>query len=153
MNIFRLVVYCILVLCLCYFTYSLATSYQKNETRSQVSFIIWVIDTIDLFIHETGHLLFSIFGRFIGFLGGSLFQVIIPVATVIVFARSTLRSIPFTLYWTGQSMVNVSIYIGDAPYLKLRLISKAAIHDWRWLLNRTEMMEYAGDIAGVFLVS
>jgi hypothetical protein len=41
-------------------------------------------------------------------------------------------------------MVNVSIYIGDAPYQRLRLISRAAIHDWRWL---TGTMEYAEDIA------
>jgi hypothetical protein len=147
MNIFRLIVYCILVVCLCDFTYSLATSYQRNEARSQVSFVIWIIDTIDLFIHETGHLIFSIFGRFIYFLGGSLFQIIIPVATVLVFARSSLRSIPFTLYWTGQSIVNASIYIGDAPYKRLQLISSAAIHDWRWLLGYTGTMEYAEDIA------
>jgi hypothetical protein len=147
MNIFRLIVYCILVVCLCYFTYSLATSYQRNETRGQVSFIIWVIDTIDLFIHEAGHPLFSIFGKFIGFLGGSLFQVIIPITTAIVFARSSLQSLPFTLYWTGQSIVNVSIYIGDAPYQRLHLISRHALHDWHWLLNNTGTMEYAEDIA------
>jgi hypothetical protein len=147
MKIFRLIVYCILIVCLCYFTYSLATSYQRNETRNQVSFVIWAIDMIDLFIHETGHLVFSIFGRFIYFLGGSLFQIIIPVATILVFARSTLRSIPFTLYWTGQSIVNVSIYIGDALYKRLHLISSAAIHDWRWLLNYMGTMEYAENIA------
>ena len=147
MNIFCLIVYCILIVCLCYFTYSLATSYQRNETRSQVSFVIWVIDTIDLFIHETGHLVFSIFGRFIYFLGGSLFQIIIPVATVLVFARSSLRLIPFTLYWAGQSIVNVSIYIGDAPYQRLHLVSRHAIHDWQWLLNNIGTMEYAENIA------
>jgi hypothetical protein len=147
MNILRIIVYIFLILCLCFFTYSLATTYQKNETRSQVPFVIWVIDTIDLFIHETGHLIFGLFGRFIGFLGGSLFQVIIPFATVLVFARSALKSVPFTLYWTGQSIVNVSIYIGDAPYRQLHLISRAAIHDWRWLLEYTGMMEYAGDLA------
>jgi hypothetical protein len=92
-------------------------------------------------------LIFGLFGRFIGFLGGSLFQIIILVATVLVFARSTLRSIPFSLYWTGQSIVNVSIYIGDAPYQRLHLISPAAIHDWRWLLHNTGTMEYTEDIA------
>ena len=106
---------------------------------------------IDLFIHEAGHLIFSIFGRFIGFLGGSLFQVIIPVATVIVFDRSSLKSAPFTLYWTGQSTINVSIYIGDAPLQRLQLISRGAIHDWRWILNHTGMIEYAGDITGLFI--
>jgi hypothetical protein len=84
-----------------------------------------------------------------GFLGGSIFQIIIPLATVIVFGRSNLQSLPFTLYWTGQSIVNVSIYIGDAPYQKLHLISRAAIHDWKWLLNYTGMMEYASDLAWI----
>jgi len=147
MNIVRLALYGILLVYLCFLTYTLATDYQKNETRSRSTFVIWVIDTIDLFVHETGHLVFSIFGRFIYFLGGSLFQIIIPVATILVFARSTLRSIPFTSYWTGQSIVNVSIYIGDAPFQRLHLISHAAIHDWRWLLSYTRTMEYAGYIA------
>jgi hypothetical protein len=52
-----------------------------------------------------------------------------------------------TFYWTGQSIVNVSIYIGDAPYQRLQLISRGAIHDWRWLFNYTGMMEYAEAIA------
>jgi hypothetical protein len=144
---FYLIFYCLCILCLCYFTYSLATDYQKNESRNHVSFIIWVVDIVDLFIHETGHFIFGILGRFIGILGGSLFQIIIPVATFLVFARSSLRSIPFTLYWTGHSMVNVSIYIGDAPYQRLHLISRAAIHDWKWLLNYTGTMDNAEDIA------
>jgi hypothetical protein len=41
----------------------------------------------------------------------------------------------------------VSIYIGDAPYQRLHLISRHAIHDWHWLLNNTGTMEYAKDIA------
>jgi hypothetical protein len=153
MNFVKLICYCLFLLLLCYFTYFLSTDYQKNETRNHVSFIIWIIDTVDLFIHETGHLIFGLFGRFIGFLGGSLFQIIIPVATVLVFGRSTLRSIPFSLYWTGQSIVNVSIYIGDAPYKRLHLISSAAIHDWRWLLSYTGTMEYAEDIAMIVNVT
>jgi hypothetical protein len=148
MTILRLAFYFLLIVYLCSLTYTLASDYQENATRSRSSFIIWIIDTIDLFIHETGHLVFRIFGRFIEFLGGSLFQIMIPVAAIIVFARSTFRSLPFTLYWAGQSIVNVSIYIGDAPYLRLHLISKAAIHDWQWILNHAGMMEYAGDIAG-----
>ncbi|RPI04775.1 MAG: hypothetical protein EHM64_08790 [Ignavibacteriae bacterium] len=149
MNTLNIILYVILLLFLCYLTYSLATDYQQNSTRNRCSFVIWVIDTIDLFIHETGHLVFRLFGRFMGFLGGSLFQVIIPLATVIVFARSSLYSLPVTLYWTGQSVVNVSVYIGDAPFQRLQLISRAAIHDWRWLLNSAGMMEYAEDISSV----
>ncbi|MCX6122241.1 MAG: hypothetical protein NTX44_11585 [Ignavibacteriales bacterium] len=143
----KIVLYLVFVLLLCYLTFSLATDYQQKETRIHCSFIIWVIDTIDLFIHETGHLVFKVFGTFMGFLGGSLFQILIPFAAVVVFARSSWRSLPLTFYWTGQSIVNVSIYIGDAPYQRLQLISRGAIHDWRWLFNYTGLMEYAEAIA------
>ena len=149
MKITSSIIYLLLIICICYFTFSLATDYQNNATRNQTSFVIWIIDTIDLFIHEAGHPIFGILGRFMNFLGGSLFQIIIPVTTVIVFAKSNLRSLPFTLYWTGQSTVNVSIYIGDAPFRQLQLISRAAIHDWWWLLSHMGIMEYAEDIANV----
>ena len=147
MNLFKIALYSVFILLLCYLTVSLATDYQQNETRNRCSFIIWVIDTIDLFIHETGHLVFKLFGRFMEFLGGSLFQILIPLATIIVFAKSSLQSLPFTLYWMGQSMVNVSIYIGDAPFRRLQLISRSAIHDWNWLLHYTRTMNYAEDLA------
>jgi hypothetical protein len=146
-NIFKIILYIVLIGFLCSLTSSLATDYQKNETRSRCSFIIWIIDTIDLFIHETGHLVFKLFGRFMEFLGGSLLQILIPLATVIVFAKSSLKSLPFTLYWMGQSIVNVSIYIGDAPYRRLPLISRSAIHDWNWLLHATGSMDQAENVA------
>jgi hypothetical protein len=149
MNKYVLVFYFLLVVFFASLTYSLATDYQNSTTRNRVSFVIWVIDTIDLFIHEAGHPIFGIFGRFMYFLGGSLFQLIIPIASVIVFARTTLRSLPFTLYWTGQSAVNVSVYIGDAPFQRLHLISPHAIHDWRWLLGYTGTLEYAEDLGGI----
>jgi hypothetical protein len=56
-------------------------------------------------------------------LGGLLFQVIITLVTVVVFARSSRRSLQFTLCWTGLTIVNVSVYVGDAPYQCLQLIS------------------------------
>jgi hypothetical protein len=143
----KIILYLFLILYLCYLTFSLATDYQQNNTRQHCSFTIWTIDMIDLFIHETGHLIFKIFGRFMELLGGSLFQVIIPMTTVIVFARSSLRSLPFTFYWMGQSIINVSIYAGDARYQRLHLISRAAIHDWHWLLNYTGTMDYTENIA------
>jgi len=80
-------------------------------------------------------------------LGGSLFQVIIPITTAIVFARSSLQSLPFTLYWTGQSIVNVSIYIGERALSEIASHFSSCNTDWHWLLNNTGTMEYAKDIA------
>ena len=36
------------------------------------------LDRVDLVFHEAGHLIFGFFGEFIGVLGGSLMQVLIP---------------------------------------------------------------------------
>ncbi len=49
-------------------------------------------------------------------LGGLLFQVIITLVTVVAFSRSSQHSLPFTFYRTENSLVNVSVYVGDAPY-------------------------------------
>ncbi len=38
---------------------------------------------VDLAIHETGHLVFSPFGEFMGFAGGTLFQLIMPASFVV----------------------------------------------------------------------
>ncbi len=149
MDYFKVGLYLVCLIFIIYFTFFLATDYQSFAGRNNLPFIIWVIDTIDLFIHEAGHFIFTIFGRTIYFLGGSLLQIIIPIATVIVFAKNNLRSLMFTLYWTGQSTVNVSIYIGDAPYRKLQLISRGAIHDWNWLMYRLNLMEEIETIAAI----
>ena len=40
------------------------------------------LDAVDLAVHETGHLLFRLFGEFLMIAGGSLFQVIMPAVFV-----------------------------------------------------------------------
>jgi len=143
----------IFLLLLGYLSLYLATDYQTPHGRHDMPFIVWVIDTIDLFIHEGGHGVFHIFGQFLYVLGGSLIQFIIPTATIIVFLRTSgPRSLMATLYWLGQNMINVSIYIADAPKQQLTLISRHAIHDWRWLCGSMGIMDSAEDLAAVVAV-
>jgi hypothetical protein len=78
-------------------------------------------------------------------LGGSLFQVLLPLALVITTWRSSKSFVFLPLFWVGESMINVSVYIQDAPYRKLHLIAKGLIHDWNWLLsNNLELAEPLG---------
>jgi len=97
--------------------------------------LLWILDTINLFIHEAGHFFFRILGQFIYVLGGSLFQVLLPAALLVVVWRQNIGQIWYPGFWVGESMVNVSVYIQDAPYRKLKLIARGLIHDWHWLLN------------------
>jgi hypothetical protein len=123
------------LLYLAYLTIWMATSYAPQVPGHQPPFFLWVIDTINLFIHEAGHFFFSLFGKFLHVLGGSLFQVLVPLTLAVVTFRQTPQHLAYPLFWTGESMVNVSPYIQDAPVMKLRLIARGAMHDWNYLLQ------------------
>ena len=140
----------ILLFILSYYSWYLATDYQTPHGRFDMPFLIQIIDMIDLFIHEGGHGVFRLFGQVIYAMGGSLMQFILPFATILVLLRTSgLRSLMGTLYWFGHNMINVSIYIADAPKPQLTLISKHAFHDWHWLGLRLGIMDSTGDIAAV----
>jgi hypothetical protein len=121
---------------LAYLLYVLAVEYDPANTAFHPPFVLFVVDWINLFIHEAGHLFFKIFGEFVYLLGGSLTQILLPALLVVVtWRQSRMRGVGLPLFWTGENMVNVSVYIRDAPFKKLHLIAGGLIHDWNWLLN------------------
>jgi hypothetical protein len=142
----------LLVAAVAYLTWFLATDYQTFQGRLHMPFVLWTIDTIDLFIHEGGHFVFGFLGRMIYFMGGSLMQIVLPSLAVWVFLKSGFRTLTATLYWLGQNLVNVSVYIGDAPYKRLPLISDSAIHDWNWIFNRLGDMSLASLVSETVFV-
>lgn len=118
-----------------YILYVLAVRYAPGDHPYDPPFLVFVMDTINLFIHEAGHLFTRPFGRVVCVLGGSLFQVLLPLALLVVTWRKDVRQTPPVAFWVGESMINVSVYIADAPYRKLKLIASGLIHDWWWLLD------------------
>jgi len=107
------------------------------------------LDMVDLPIHETGHLIFAPLGEFIGFAGGSLFQLIVPVAFASYFTwKQSHYSAAIVLFWVGQSLLNVYVYAQDAVTMLLPLVG-GGIHDWNWMLERLGMLGYTRSIAGM----
>ena len=98
---------------------------------------IGLLDNVDLIFHEAGHTIFHFFGDFVRILGGSLMQALIPIICgVVFFFKKQWFAIGFALWWLGQNLVNVSIYIGDATAQQLELLGgEAVIHDWNYLLG------------------
>jgi len=144
--ILKLILYAYLV----YILYFLASWYDPTSGTVRPPFLLWVTDWMNLYIHEAGHLLFKLFGRWMYFLGGSLTQILLPLALTIVIARQRNWYIGAAGFWVGENMVNVSAYIKDAPFRKLHLIGSGLIHDWNWLLsNNLDLAEPLGD--GVFI--
>jgi hypothetical protein len=101
--------------------------------------------------HEFGHVLFMPFGRFMTILGGSLFQVLMPLgllAAFIIKQRDTFGASAM-LWWTGQSLVDLSPYIADAVDRAMPLVGGAGddSHDWGNLLTMMDMLGQAQTLA------
>lgn len=107
------------------------------------------LDMVDLPIHETGHFVFAPFGEFMGFAGGSIFQILMPAAFVAYFIwKQSYFSAAVVLFWVGQSILNVFVYAQDAVTMLLPLVG-GGIHDWNWMLERLGWLDYTKSIAGM----
>jgi hypothetical protein len=101
--------------------------------------------------HEFGHVLFSPFGRFMAILGGSLFQVLMPLGLMaaFIFKQRETFGASAMLWWSGQSLVDLSPYIADAVLRGLPLVGGAgeSSHDWGNLLTMTDMLAHTQGLA------
>jgi len=101
-------------------------------------------------LHEGGHFLFMFFGRTLHILGGSFWQIMFPLLWFVIAARQRSQVAPFALFWVGENMMDVSLYIRDAAYRALPLLGgHSSGHDWVNLLTQWEAMESAEPIADV----
>jgi len=112
-----------------------------------------LLDNIDLVIHEAGHVFFSLFGKFIYTLGGTLMQIILPSIIASFFLRNNYRTgVQFGLLWLGQNFINISVYAADARAQKLPLLGgKKVYHDWHYLLGEIGILEYDHIVGYIFL--
>lgn len=106
---------------------------------------------INLPFHEFGHLLFMPFGRTMTILGGSVFQVLLPLILLCIFSfkQHDNHAASVTLWWCGQSFVDLAPYIADAQYRILPLVGGAGeeSHDWGNLLSHWGVLEYTQSFA------
>jgi hypothetical protein len=108
---------------------------------------------VDLPFHEFGHLLFRPFGEWMMFLGGSLFQCLLPLipGAYFLFWQRQPLSAAICLWWCGQNFIDLAPYIGDAREMALPLTGewsdevaalRAARHDWHNILAPLGWLPY-----------
>ena len=111
-------------------------------------------------IHEAGHVLFIPFGRFMSVLGGSLFQVLLPLILMGAFifglggSRRDNFAASLMLWWAAVSIIDVAPYIWDAFDPKMMLLGGATGaesdgHDWQNILGDLGLTKRAHLIAGI----
>ena len=98
------------------------------------------IHLINLVFHEAGHVLFAPFGAFMMTLGGSLLQVLVPIACAwaFLFQQDDPFAASVCIWWSGESLLDLAPYIDDARSLQLMLLGGPAAevegHDWEAIL-------------------
>lgn len=112
-----------------------------------------LLGSIDLAIHEFGHLWTRPFPELFSAIMGSGTQVLLPLllAGVFLLKERNLLGTAFCVGWAGTSFQDASVYVADAPYQNLQLIG--GYHDWAFVLAETDRLHQAAGIAkGVWLV-
>jgi hypothetical protein len=111
------------------------------------------VHLIDLVFHEAGHVIFAFFGRFLGVLGGSLNQVLIPaVCTGYFLWHRQTAAAAVTLFWTGESITDVAIYVADGRDMALPLLAEGLVHDWNWILSELSLRNQAAPLGRAVFV-
>ena len=110
-------------------------------------------------VHELGHVVFSPFGEFLGFAGGSIAQFLAPLAAGLGFLFWQREGEPQRDYfafavagsWLSFSLYNLATYIGDArrQLLPLLGLSSDPQHDWAYLLGHLGLLQHDLKIAGM----
>lgn len=126
--------------------------YEVAPGRAWPFLLAVIRNGIFLFIHEGGHFLFVFFGETLSILGGSFWQIVFPLLSFLIAVRKRSHFIaPFALFWVGTNMMDVSLYMRDAPLRLLPLLGgHKSRHDWWNLFRRWEMLDSAGTFADIF---
>jgi hypothetical protein len=145
--VFKLIVYGVLI----YFFVQAATTFAEYRPGQSWPFFLSIFRTFTFLpIHEAGHFLFRFFGRTLYILGGSFWQVMLPLLWFIIAAHQRSHVAPFALFWVGENLMDVSLYVRDAPTRALPLLGgHASWHDWYNLLSGWNLLDSAGTIADI----
>jgi hypothetical protein len=105
-----------------------------------------------LVLHEAGHILMMFFGEFFTILGGTFWQLALPIMFALYFVLTRqIWSASFVLFLIAFSFVDASIYVADASARELPLITfDKDTHDWWNLLLRLELLRYDRLLGNLF---
>ena len=109
---------------------------------------MFMIDNVNLPIHEGGHLIFGIFGwEELMVWGGTIMQLLVPFALAAGFAyRREISGTAFCAFMFFENFLNVATYVADAREQDLPLVTVGPAdyveHDWAHILGHLGLLRY-----------
>jgi len=108
-----------------------------------------LLDSANLALHEAGHPLASIVSTRATVYGGTLFQLVFPLAAAWQFQRdANATGIAASIVWLGENLFNIARYMADARARLLPLVGNGE-HDWTEIFSRWGVLRLDAAIAGV----
>ena len=124
--------------------------YQPTRTFHLPN-LLWITHLFILYIHEAGHFFFRLFGDDLYILGGSIMQVLVPFVWFLVARHEESALTPVAAFFTGLSLVDVSVYVRDAETRVLPLLGgHHAKHDWATFLGDHDMLDWGVPLGNIF---
>lgn len=125
---------------------------------AEIMYSFW--HEVDLPIHEFGHVLFRPFGQWMMYLGGSLFQCLLPalIGAGFIWKMRNPFGAAFCLWWTAENVLDVAPYIYDAKLMALPLVGEwndevadmhVLRHDWHNILLPFHAVDSAWTLGSV----
>ena len=111
----------------------------------------WVplLDSANLALHEAGHPLVGLIIRSLEVYGGTIFQLLFPMAVVFHFVRHAhVTGVAIGALWLGESLHNVARYMADARIQALPLVG-GGNHDWTEIFSRWGVLHLDTRIANL----
>lgn len=94
------------------------------------------LDFVNLAFHEAGHPIFGMFGPTLGLYGGTIGQLVFPVAAAGTFwAQREPVSMAVAAIWFFENFLNIGRYMADARAQVLPLVGGGE-HDWTNIFSR-----------------
>jgi hypothetical protein len=105
------------------------------------------IDHANLMFHELGHALFSWAGYYTQILGGTIGQLLVPIACTAVFIwRRETAAVACCAFWTFQNLLYVATYMADARTSAMPLVGGDE-SDWTILFSHWGVLQQDRAIA------
>ncbi|GHD56002.1 hypothetical protein [Jeongeupia chitinilytica] len=106
----------------------------------------WVplLDGANLLIHEAGHPVFGVLSERLMVYGGTLGQLVFPLAALYQFRRQRdAVGSTVAVIWLGENGLNIGRYMADARAQLLLLVGNGdRLHDWTDILSRWGLLRF-----------
>jgi hypothetical protein len=107
------------------------------------------VDNANLMFHEAGHVVFGWAGYYTTILGGTIGELLVPIACLVVFAwRGQTTAVAFSAFWTFENFLYVAAYMADARRAALPLVGGDE-SDWTILFTHWGVLQHDLTIAAV----